>query len=223
MGFFQRAETTSLAAAGTFYGTAWIVTNYDKVAFQWDTFKFGSAAAKCYIQLRASKTASWTELQISGSDFEHALTGATGVIDSTGKLTFTAVSTLTSGNEVKVVLEDTATAGAETVAVVVATPVRPDQDGMPFFYPSILITVGIEAGVSTAAQVKTALDGDATAASFISTAVTTAAAMGVGEVTLTNGSFIYDIETGCYEVRTKLVVTTGSTGASLQSFVCAKT
>jgi hypothetical protein len=89
---------------------------------------------------------------------------ASGVLDQTGssggKLTFTADSYGTVGNDISVVLTDGGTAGSETVAVSGST-----------------ITVTIESGVSTSANIKTALDGDTDAAALISVVDNTTAAI----------------------------------------------
>ena len=105
---------------------------------------------------------------------------ATGVLDQTGssggKLTFTADKYGTYGNDIDVIIQDGETAGSETVSV-----------------SGTVITVGIESGVSTSAQIKTALDGDTDAAALISvvddstaaitaaTAITTSLASGAGD------------------------------------------
>lgn len=84
-------------------------------------------------------------IQIDGFEF------ATIVI---GDLTFTAINPGVEGNDISIILADTATAGSETISV---------TDGQ--------ITVGIEGGVSTATQIKTAIDGDAESAALISVAI----------------------------------------------------
>ena len=97
---------------------------------------------------------------------------ASTLTGSVGVLSFTADVAGSAGNSISVILEDGETAGSETVAVV-----------------GSVITVGIETGVSTAAQIKTALDADGDAAALINTVATTAGAMEAGlTVTLASGS-----------------------------------
>jgi len=220
MGFFKRVLTdTALDDAGTFVSDSMFTHNYDKICFQWDTLGFGSAAATAHIDIRTHEYAGWAHLQVAGSDVDIPLSAASGAIDSTGKLTFTSVSADSSGNEIVVILEDTGVAGAEEVTVVREFV---KIEGRSNFYSSSTITVSMEAGVSTADQIKTALDGSAEAAALISTAVTTADVMGVGSAILTGGSFVYDLDTAAYQVRARITVSTAEAGGVVRGFISAK-
>lgn len=78
------------------------------------------------------------------SDFDkNDVTATAASLTVNGDLTFTAVETGYDGNDITVTLADTATAGSETVVVT-------DTD----------IVIGIEAGVSTATQIKAAFDAE---------------------------------------------------------------
>jgi len=91
---------------------------------------------------------------------------------SVGRLTFTADVPGTTGNSITVELASGGTAGSEAVTVV-------GND----------IEVAIETGVSTAAQIKTALDNSVAAAALINTVVTTAGVMETAAaVTLAGGT-----------------------------------
>lgn len=68
-----------------------------------------------------------------------------------GDLTFTAIEPGVEGNSISITLEDTGSAGSEVVTVVGSA-----------------ISVSMDAGVSTATQIKTAIDGDADAAALVS-------------------------------------------------------
>lgn len=71
-----------------------------------------------------------------------------------GDLTFTAIAPGSEGNDIAIEFLDTGTAGAESVSV---------ADGV--------ISVSMEATVSTATQLKAALDGDVESAALITTAI----------------------------------------------------
>lgn len=92
---------------------------------------------------------------------------------SVGRLTFTALAAGPAGEEVEIKFADTATAGAETISIA-----------------GSVVTIGIEDGVSTAAQIKSAYDAsaaDTTLASVVATvagAVTIPAAQLGAEVAL---------------------------------------
>jgi hypothetical protein len=91
---------------------------------------------------------------------------------SVGRLTFTADVAGTTGNSITVEFVGSGTAGAEVVTVVGTD-----------------IEVQIESGVSTAAQIKTALDNSVAAAALINTVVTTAGVMETAAaVTLAGGT-----------------------------------
>ena len=96
---------------------------------------------------------------------------ATGSIaGSVGTLSFAADTAGLAGNSIEVILVDGGTAGSETVGVV-----------------GSVITVDIETGVSTAAQIKTAIDNDVDAAALVDTTASVAGAMEADSVTLTGG------------------------------------
>ena len=96
---------------------------------------------------------------------------ASGFISSTGKLTFTAYKYGTQGNSISVAFTAGGTAGAEVVTVV-----------------GKAISVQIQSGTSTAAQVKTALEASVPAMALITVVVTTGGTMAApATVTLTGG------------------------------------
>lgn len=96
-----------------------------------------------------------------------------------GPLTYTAVDAGPTGNNITVTYLDTATAGAETV----------DVDGND-------ITVGIEAGVSTANQIKTAVNADVGAQALVVVTGASASAQNeVDETALTGGTTVYTLTT----------------------------
>lgn len=89
------------------------------------------------------------------SDFSDAdVIASYAALTVNGDLVFTAVELGWGGNDISIILADTATAGSETVSVV------GDQ-----------ITIGIEGGVSTATQVKAAFDADEDAVALASCAI----------------------------------------------------
>lgn len=89
------------------------------------------------------------------SDFSDAeIEASYAALTVNGDLTFTAVELGWGGNDVSIILADTATAGSETVSI--------DGDQ---------ITIGIEGGVSTATQVKAAFDADEDAVALASCAI----------------------------------------------------
>jgi hypothetical protein len=97
---------------------------------------------------------------------------ATGFISSTGKLTFTAAAFGTGGNSISVSFTAGGTAGSEVVTVV-----------------GNAISVQIQSGVSTAAQIKTKLEASASAMALITVVETTSGAMvAPATVTLTSGA-----------------------------------
>lgn len=101
----------------------------------------------------ASEASKFFTLLIS-SDFSKDDVEASYASIVKAELTFTAVEIGYPGNDISIILADSATAGAETVSVA-----------------SKQITVGIESGVSTAQQVKDAIDGNSEAAALIGVAI----------------------------------------------------
>lgn len=96
-------------------------------------------------------------------------------------LTFTAALVGEGGNDIEIVLADATTAGSETVSVV-----------------GTVITIGIQAGVSTATQVKAAIDNSEEALALISVAITGTASSpqtAMVQTPLANGSDPIDVGT----------------------------
>jgi hypothetical protein len=114
------------------------------------------------------------------------------------------------GNEIQVSLVTGGTAGAEIVTVS-----SNDQTGVT------TITVKIQPGTSTAAQVKAALDANPAAVALISTTVTTAGVMTALSTQLVGGATFIDLSTAAMETRIKVVVTVGS-ASKVRAFYCAK-
>lgn len=92
------------------------------------------------------------------------ITGSVGVLD------FDADVAGEDGNDIQVVLVDGGTAGSESVVV-----------------SGSVITVTMDSGVSTAAQLKTAIDAEADAAALVDVTTTTGGAMEAASVTLSGG------------------------------------
>lgn len=91
------------------------------------------------------------------SDFaDSEVTATAAALTVNGDLTFTAVDTGADGNDITITLEDSATAGSETVSVVGTD-----------------IVIGIEGGVSTATQIETAYNADEDAVALATVAVVT--------------------------------------------------
>lgn len=120
------------------------------------------------VQAMTSYGSQFFTLLISG-DFTDADIVATQASLTKAEMTFTAVTEGFGGNDISIIFEDSATAGAETVSV----------DGKE-------ITVGIEGGVSTAAQIKAALDADDDAAALITASIAS------GEESTAQAAFVED-------------------------------
>ena len=116
-----------------------------------------------------------SSFSVTGSAIDVAATGT--ITGSVGVLDFEADTSGDSGNLIQVILADTATAGSETISVV-----------------GSVITVGIESGVSTAAQIKAAIDADVDAAALVDTVATTAGAMESDSVTLSGGDYFSAVD-----------------------------
>lgn len=92
---------------------------------------------------------------ISNADFtDSEITATQASLTVNGDLTFTAVEGGSGGNDITITFADTATAGSETV----------DVTGTD-------IVIGIEAGVSTATQIKTAYDAESDATDLATCAI----------------------------------------------------
>lgn len=151
--------TASLQAS--LNGSTWV-----DVADSSDTFTAGGSwllelSDACAPQYRAKVVLT------SGS----AVKATGSIVGSVGTLGITADTAGLAGNSIQVILEDSATAGSETVSVV-----------------GSVITVGIESGVSTVAQVITAIEADVDAAALIDVAETIAGAIEADSVTLSGGA-----------------------------------
>lgn len=204
-------EEVEVTAAGIYYFKPIRVISQEKMGIQVELLNPASFAGTASIDLKSSEFMShWCPFQVSGSTYTHTIAASTGIITgSVGKLTFTSISETTPGSEIVIVLEDTATAGAETVAVT---------------YDSTndvtAITVGIESGVSTAAQIIAAIEDDADADALVSVAETISGKMESAAVELAGGAFFLDLETAASYVRIKANVTAGT--GTLRLYFVAK-
>lgn len=207
--------------------TGWIryrgynVGKWDSLAIQLDFINVKDVVGTIKFDVRAHDAAAWAPLQTGGTDIAVAIAPSSATVGTgpAGVLTFKSVATDTTGGEISVVLKAGGTAGAETVAPVQTTFVTP-ENGTGIL--SRVITVTIQDTVSTAAQVKSAIDANATAASWVNTTVTTAAAMAVGTCYLTGGSKFFDLTTGARYIRAKLIITTGSANGKVITSVSGK-
>lgn len=211
-GFTSRTtDTIAVTGAGTYYFTTQNVTIHEKICFQYQIQSAASLVGNVSFEVKATDASDWAPFQISGTTYTHTFVTATVAIQgSVGKLTFLSKSPTSSGSEIVVKLVNTATAGAETVAVVAdaTTGVK-------------TITVGIQTGVSTAAQIRTAMLANATTAALLTITATTAGAMEIATAQLVGGTAVIDIETACARVRMRANVTSGT--ASLVGYFAAKT
>lgn len=194
-----------VTGAGVYYFKPIQISVQEKMGFEVELIDADGFAGSFSIDFKATASASWCPFQISGSTYTHALTAASGIITgSVGKLTFTSISPTTSGSELMIVLEDGATAGAETVTVAydAVNDVR-------------TITVGIDSGTSTAAQVIDAIEGDTEADALVSVAETISGKVESAFVELTGSATFVDVESAAQWVRIKLTVTAGTALANL--------
>ena len=99
-----------------------------------------------------------------------AVAASGSIVGSVGTLSFAADTAGLAGNSIEVILVDGGTAGSETVTVV-----------------GSVITVDIETGVSTAAQIESAIDADIDAAALVDTTDSVAGAMEADSVVLSGG------------------------------------
>lgn len=102
--------------------------------------------------------------------FEAPVAATNFIQGSVGKLTFVADLAGSDGNDITVALTDGATAGSEVVTVT-----------------GTAVSVQIQTGISTAAQIKTAIDADPTAAALLTTTATIAGAMEVASAVSLEG------------------------------------
>lgn len=211
-GFTAReTDTIAVTGAGTYYFTAQNVSQHEKVCFQYQIQAASSLVGNVSFDVRSSPSADWAPFQISGTTYTHTFVTATIAIQgSVGKLTFLSKSPSSSGSEIVVKLVNTATAGAETVVVT-----SDSVTGVK------TITVGIQTGVSTAAQIRTAMMADATTNALLTITATTPGAMEVATAQLVGGTAVIDLETACSQVRMRANVTSGT--ATLRGFFAAKT
>jgi hypothetical protein len=201
VGFTAREVGTVTAnGAGTHYFTKQQVRGYEKICFQYQIESASSLVGNMSFEVRTHDKAAWAPFQLAGTTYVHTFATATIAIQgSVGKLTFLSKSPKTAGNEIVVKLVDTATAGAETVTVA--------TDGTT---EVTTITVGIETGVSTAAQIRTAMLANTTVAALLTITATTPGAMEVATAQLVGGTAVIDIETAAYEVRALANITSGT-------------
>jgi hypothetical protein len=215
----KRLDSISLAAAGTFY-TDWIkFYRQEKAGWQFDAINVAGVTATIGFDFKAHDLADPCAYEVSGSVVAVAVEAATAVITgSVGKLTFTSISTDSSGGEITVMLVAGATAGAEVATV---TTTYAQYNGQQKVSQRV-ISVTIQSGVSTATQVKTAIEANAAAAALVSVAATIAGKVEVAVAVLTDGSKFFDLVTAAPQIRAKIVVSVGVEGASLQPYVAGK-
>ena len=210
-----------LTAAGTFY-TPWMqFTRQEHIGFQFDAVKVGGVSATIGFDFKSHALADPCAYEVSGSVVAIAVESAGGVITgSVGKLTFASISPSSSGNEITIILADDAgtSAGGEVASLVETNTMYENL----YKISQRVITVLIESGVSTAAQIKAAIEADAACDALITATVTDAGAMESAVVSLTDGSKFFDFITAAPQVRGKIVVTTGAAGAYLQPYAVGK-
>jgi hypothetical protein len=215
----KKLEPISLAVAGTFY-TDWIkFYRQEKAGWQFDAIDVSGVTATIGFDFKAHDLADPCAYEVSGSVVAVAVEAATAVITgSIGKLTFTSISTDSSGGEITVMLVDGVSAGAEVATV---TTTYAQYNGQQKVAQRV-ISVSVETGVSTAAQIKAAIEANAEADALITAAVTIAGAMEEAVAVLTDGSKFFDLVTAAPQIRAKIVVSVGVAGASLQPYVAGK-
>jgi hypothetical protein len=201
LGFTARQlDPVTVTGAGTYYFTPQNVSLHEKICFQYEIRSASSLAGTVSFEFRTSATAAWMPFQTSGTTYTHTFSVATIAIQgSVGKLTFTSKSPSSSGSEIVVKLANTATAGAETVSVATDATTQVTT-----------VTVGIQSGVSTAAQIRTAMMANATANALLTIVATTPGAMEVASAQLVGGGALIDIETAAGMVRMRANVTAGN-------------
>jgi hypothetical protein len=211
-GFTSREmDPITVTGAGTYYFTAQNIASHEKAVFQYQIQAASSLVGNVSFELRVNQHADWAPFQISGTTYTHTFVTATVFIQgSVGKLTFLSKSPNSSGSEIMVKLVNTATAGAETVVVA-----EDSTTGIK------TITVGIQTGVSTAAQIRTAMLANATVAALLTITATTPGAMEIATAQLVGGTAVIDLESACAQIRMRANVTSGT--ATLRGFFCAKT
>jgi hypothetical protein len=212
----------ALTAAGTYY-TDWArCLQQESIGSQLDFINVSGVVGTVEWEFRSHDYASACPFQVSGTTYSHTIAAASGVIGpgaGTGKLTFKSLDPDFVGSEISVVLAGGGTAGAETVAMVTTTA---SVDGFGKKVTSRVITVTMQSGASTAAQIKTALEKNAGIAAVLSTTVSTSGAMVTGSVQLSGGGVFVDFNTASPQVRAKIIITTGAAGAKVRPYFVAK-
>jgi hypothetical protein len=212
----------SLEDVGTFY-TPWCnFTHCEHTATQLDFYNVATVVGTVSWEFRAHNSAAPCPFQVSGSTYTVSIAAATATIGpgtGTGKLTFKSIATDATGSELSVILADTGTAGAET-ATLVTTSTK--IEGYGTRVTERVITVAMDAGNSTAAQVKAALDGVPAIAAILSTTVSISGAMAAGVAALDGGAVFVDFTTAAPQIRAKIVVQTGAAGAFVRPFFTGK-
>ena len=209
-----------ITAPGVYYFEPQDISRYEWCAIQWQVKNCSSNfAGTIGFDLITFFNTSWAPFQISGSNYASTISVAGGFIQgSVGKLTFRSVSANTSGNEIYVTTSSGGTAGVEVVTVV--------NSQAPVAMPGIksnltTINVQVQSGVSTAAQIKTALDSFPAAAALIATTVTTSGAMESGLfVQLSGGTSLIDIESAASALRMRVNITAGT--GTVQGYISTK-
>jgi hypothetical protein len=221
MGAFIGKQVISLpmTAVGISYSNWVRLPRHESIGIHLDFCKVGTAAGAVTFELRSSEDASPCPLESGGNAISVTVAKSSAFIQgSVGKLTWASVGTQSSGSDVLVKLVGGATAGAETVTVSNTTESYPEGSRVTLR----TITIGIQSGVSTAAQIKTAMDANAACAALVSTTVTTSGAMEAADVALSGGSKFVDVQSAASMFRAKLTVTTASVGSFANVYMNGK-
>jgi hypothetical protein len=207
---FREVEEIAISGAGVYYFHQLNPAAQEKIGIQYQIESPSSIVGSVGIDIKAHENAAWMPFTVSGTAYSSTIVTATGFIQgSAGKLTWLSKSTTTPGNEIRVVLVGGGTAGAETVAVATNSVTSVTT-----------ITVTIQSGVSTATQIKTAIDNSAAAFALVSTTVTTSGAMEAASVQLVGGGAFIDLETAAPYIRVRVNVTSGT--CTMRCFMGAK-
>jgi hypothetical protein len=208
-----------MSVVGVFF-TPWAqMHRHESIGVQMDFIKVGAAAGTVTFDIRSSEDASPCPLEVSGSPLSFTVAKSSGFIQgSVGKVTWASVGAQSTGSDILVVLVDGETAGAETVTVTTTEDMFPSGTKVTLR----TITVGIQSGVTTAAQIKTAMDANTDAAALVSSTVTTSGAMEAASVALSGGSKFADIQSAAPQIRAKVTVTTAAAGSLCNIYMNGK-
>lgn len=203
----------TITGAGTFYFTPQEVNMQEKIGFQYQLQNPSTnLAGSIQFEFKAHSNAAWMPFQVSGSNYSHTISLASGYIQNgtNGKATFTSISPTTPGNEFVVAFSTGGTGGAETIALTTNT-----NTGIK------TVTVTIETGVSTASNVVAAVNGDTNVNTLIVATTNTAGALvAPTSVSLAGGGAFIDVETASRFLRARAIITAGT--GTIRAFLIAK-